>query len=50
MSREAKTVFSPGPMVSLESARKFSSYIVRAKLYLSGRTVGSGQLIFLVKM
>ena len=30
MSREAKAVFSPGPMVSFKSARRISSYLVRA--------------------
>ena len=33
MNREAKAVFSPGLMVSFRSARKISSYLVRAKLY-----------------
>ena len=33
MSREAKAVFSPGPMVSFRCARRISSYLVRAKLY-----------------
>ena len=32
MTSEAKAVFSPGPMVSLRSARRISSYLVRAKL------------------
>ena len=30
---EVKKLFSPGPMVSFRSARKLSSYLVRAKLY-----------------
>ena len=33
MNREAKAVFSPGLMVSFRSARRISSYLVRAKLY-----------------
>ena len=41
MSREAKAVFSPGPMVSFRSACKISSYVVRAKLYPLERFIGS---------
>ena len=37
MSREVKA----GPMVSFRSARKISSYLVRAKLYPLERFVGS---------
>ena len=33
MSHEAKAVFSRGPMVSLRSARRISTYLVRAKSY-----------------
>ena len=33
MSHEAKAVFSPGPMISFRSARRISSYLVRAKLH-----------------
>ena len=33
MDKEVKKVFSPAPMVSFKSARKLSSYLVRAKLY-----------------
>ena len=33
MSREAKAVFSRGPMVSFRSARRISTYLVRAKSY-----------------
>ena len=38
---EVKNVFTPGPTVSYRSARKISSYLVRAKLYPLERTVGS---------
>ena len=41
MDEEVKKVFSPGPMISFRSARKVSSYLVRAKLYPLDRTVGS---------
>ena len=41
MNEEAKKVFTPGPMISFLSARKLSSYLVRAKLYPIERTVGS---------
>ena len=40
MDNEVKKVFSPKPMISFRSARKLSSYLVRAKLYPTGRTVG----------
>ena len=43
MSRQAKVIFSPGPMVSFRSARRISSYLVRAKLYPLERSVGSRQ-------
>ena len=43
MNREAKAVFSPGLMVSFRSARRISSYLVRAKLYSLERCVGSRQ-------
>ena len=33
LGREAKAVFSPGPIVSFRSARKIRSYLVRAKSY-----------------
>ena len=38
---EVKKVFSLRPMVSFRSARKLSSYLVRAKLYPVERKVGS---------
>ena len=40
MNEEAKKVFKPGPIISFRSARKLSSYLVRAKLYPTERTVG----------
>ena len=41
MDNEVKRVFTPKPMISFRSARKLSSYLVRAKLYSTYRTVGS---------
>ena len=41
MDHEVKSVFTPGPMISFRSARKLSSYLVRAKLYSIDRKVGS---------
>ena len=41
LDNEVKKVFSPAPMVSFKSARKLSSYLVRAKLYPLNRSVGS---------
>ena len=41
MDQEAQRVFTPGPAITSRSAKKFSSYLVRAKLYPSERTVGS---------
>ena len=41
MDQEVKIVFTPKPMVSFCIARKFSSYLVRAKLYPLKRKVGS---------
>ena len=43
MSLEIKAIFSPGPMTSFKSARRISSYLVRAKLYILERFVGSRQ-------
>ena len=40
---EVKKLFSPGPMVSFRSARKLSSYLVRAKLYRLVRDIGSSK-------
>ena len=34
---EVKNVFSPGPMISFRCARKLSSYLFRAKVYLLER-------------
>ena len=41
MENEVKRVFTPKPMISFRSARKLSSYLVRAKLYPTERIVGS---------
>ena len=41
MNEEVRKTFSPGPMVLFRSARKLSSYLVRAKLYPLQRKVGS---------
>ena len=41
MDQEVKKVFTPKPMVSFCSARKLSSYLVRAKPYPLKRKVGS---------
>ena len=41
MDKELKKVFPVAPIVSFKSARKLSSYLVRAKLYPLQRTVGS---------
>ena len=43
MNEEVRKTFSPGPMVSFRSARKLSSYLVRAKLNLLQRKVGSSK-------
>ena len=32
MDQEAQRIFTPGPMITFLSARKLSSYLVRAKL------------------
>ena len=41
MNEELKHVFTPDPMVSFRSAKKVSSYLVRAKLYPVERSVRS---------
>ena len=41
MDQEVKEIFTPKPMVSFRSARKLSSYLLRAKLYPLERKVGS---------
>ena len=41
MNQKVKNVFTPGPIVSHRSARKISSYLVRAKLYPPERKVDS---------
>ena len=43
MNEDVKNVFTPPPMISFRSARKLSSYLVRAKLYSLERTIGSVQ-------
>ena len=43
MNREPKAVFPPEPMVSFRSARRISSYLVRAKLDPLERFLGSRQ-------
>ena len=43
MNEDVKSVFTPAPMISFRSARKLSSYLVRAKLHSLERTVGSVQ-------
>ena len=41
MNAEVKQKFTPVPMFSYRSARKLSSYLVRAKLYPVDRIVGA---------
>ena len=41
MDQETQRVFMPGSMITSRSARKLSSFLVRAKLYPLERTVGS---------
>ena len=41
MENEVKRVFTPKPIISFRSARKLSSYLVRAKVYPTERTIGS---------
>ena len=41
IDQEVNKVFIPKPMVSFRSARKLSSYLVRAKLYSLERKVSS---------
>ena len=41
VDQEVKRTFTPQPMVSYRIARKFSIYLVRAKLYPIERKVGS---------
>ena len=44
MNEDVKSVFAPVPMISFRSARKLSSYLVRATLYPLERTVSSVQM------
>ena len=41
MDQETKNVFTPGPMATFCSTRRFSTYLVRAKFYPTERTVSS---------
>ena len=41
LNKEVKEIFTPGPMVSFQRARKLGNYFVRAKLYPLERSVGS---------
>ena len=41
MDQEVRKAFTPKPMVSLRSARKFCSYLVRAKIYPLERNIDS---------
>ena len=41
MNEDVKSVFTRAPMISFRSARKLSSYLVRAKLYPLEITVGN---------
>ena len=40
MNQEVKNIFTSEPIVSYRSARKISSYLVRAKIYPLERKVG----------
>ena len=44
MNEDVKSVFAPAPMISFPSARKLSSYLVRATLYPLEKTVSSVQM------
>ena len=41
MNQEVKNVFTPGLITLFRSARKTSSYLIRANLYPLEKTVGS---------
>ena len=41
MNQEVKNIFTPGPVASFRSARKISTYLVKAKLYPVEGMVGS---------
>ena len=43
MNVEVRKIFSPGLKVSFQSAQKLSSDLVRAKLYLLQRKLGSSK-------
>ena len=44
MNEDVKSLFTPAPMISFRTARKLSSYLVRATLYPLERTVSSVQM------
>ena len=50
MNEYVKIVFAPTPMISFRSARKRSSYLVRAKLYPLERKIGSVQFTSFMEM
>ena len=41
MDQETQNAFTPGPRMTFLSARKLSSYLIRARIYPLERTVGS---------
>ena len=41
MNQEVKNIFTPGPVESFRSARKISTYLVKAKLFPVEGMVGS---------
>ena len=45
MDNEVKRVFTPKPMISVQNAIKLRSHLVRAKLYLTERTVKSYSVV-----
>ena len=44
MNEDVKSLFTPAPMISFRTAKKLSSYLVRATLYPLERTVSSVQM------
>ena len=45
LNKQVKEIFTPGSMVSFQGAKKLGSYLVRAKLYLLEKSVGSFKCI-----
>ena len=45
IDKELKRAFNPKPMISFWGTRKLNSYLVRAKLYPTERTVGSNKCV-----